>query len=77
MVRFLVQAGTDVNATTDRGVTPLQQAAELGRVAVVVALVEAPADVNAGGGGSTALELAEAGGHGGIVDLLRGAGAVG
>jgi ankyrin repeat protein len=62
---------------TDAGVTALQQAAELGRAEVVAEFVKANADVNAGGGGSTAVALAEAGGHGGIVDSLRSAGAVG
>ena len=75
LVRRLIARGADVQAR-DRGeATPLYQAAYMGRLDVVKALVEAGADVNASAQGYTPLYRAAGVGHLEIVRYLIAQGA--
>jgi ankyrin repeat protein len=60
VVRLLLEHGADINAWTDGGLTPLQEAARMGRVEVVRVL-EHGANVGAKGNeGRTPFEIASA-----------------
>ncbi len=64
MVRFLIDAGADVNYADNYGFTALMIAAEVGHTQIVEMLIEHGADVNyATNHGTTALELAADSGH--------------
>jgi ankyrin repeat protein len=81
VMRLLIRAGTDVNAKTLKGETPLMFSASKGKVEEVRTLVEAGVDVNAAdGSGETALIMTASRGHSdeeaeAITELLLGAGA--
>ena len=77
MVRLLLEAGADANATLPGGETVLMTAARTGRVDAIDALLEHGASVNAreGARGQTALMWAAAAGQVGVVRLLIEAGA--
>lgn len=47
MVRYLVENGANVNATTNLGYTPLHQASQQGRVLIIDLLLGAGAQPNA------------------------------
>jgi ankyrin repeat protein len=47
IVDKLLELGADVNATTDRGFTPLHAAAQQGDKDILIALIKAGADLNA------------------------------
>jgi hypothetical protein len=69
LVRCLVDAGADVNATDNNGWTVLMVASDDGHIDLVRFLVEAGADVNAtDNNGWTALMVASDDGH---IDLVR------
>jgi ankyrin repeat protein len=71
VVAVLIDAGADVNATQPRGWTPLLGAAKNGSLASVERLLAAGADPAArNDDGSSALDLARAGGHTAIVARL-------
>lgn len=71
-VRLRIERGDDVNATDDRGRSPLMLAAARGHVETCRLLLEAGADPAARNReGNTALGLAIEGRHPGIVALLR------
>ena len=71
VVAVLINAGADVNATQPHGWTPLLGAAKNGSLASVERLLAAGADPAArNDDGSSALELARAGGHTAIVARL-------
>jgi len=72
VVALLLQHGADPNTRQQGGWTPLQGAAHLGDAEMVRNLLEHGADPNAANDdGKTALELARAGGHTHLFDLLR------
>lgn len=77
MVRSLVSSpGADVNATNDRGATPLLEAARFGHEDVCRVLIAAGADLKAkDNDGKTALMLALQGDHDQVVRVLKQAGA--
>jgi uncharacterized protein len=76
MVRSLVSSpGADVNATNERGSTPLLEAARYGHDDVTRVLIAAGADVKAkDNDGKTALMLAVQGNHDEVVRVLKQAG---
>ena len=76
VVKYLVEQGADINATTSRyGWTVLHYAATWGQLAVVRYLVEQGADVNAkDSDGDTARGLAEMFGHTAVARYLRSVG---
>jgi ankyrin repeat protein len=72
LARSLLEAGADVNATQQDGVTPLHEAAHTGRVDLVRLLLEHGADPNARDGrGRTAADFAREGGHAEVLAALR------
>lgn len=72
VVALLLQYGADPNTRQQGGWTPLQGAAHLGDAEMVRNLLEHGADrAAANDEGKTALELARAGGHTHLFDLLR------
>jgi ankyrin repeat protein len=80
MLQILIDAGAKVNLAATRGIqrTPLQMAAELGKMAAVQVLIKNGAAINAepaDEAGGTALQLAATGGFIGIAEelLKRGA----
>ena len=74
-VKQYLDAGTDVNAKEENGVTPLHQAAFYGQKEVVELLIAKGADVNAKeGDGWTPLHFAAEGGHNETAELLIAAG---
>ena len=77
MVRSLISSpGADVNATDERGSTPLLEAARYGHDDIVRVLIAAGADVKAQDkDGKTALMLAVQGTHDEVVRVLKQAGA--
>lgn len=77
MVKSLLSSpGADVNATNERGSTPLLEAARYGHEDVCRALIAAGANVKAkDNDGKTALMLAVQGGHEDVVRILKQAGA--
>ena len=76
MVKSLVSGpGADVNATNERGNTPLLEAARYGHEDICRVLIAAGADVKAKDkDGKTALTLAIQGGHDQVVRVLKQAG---
>jgi len=75
-VKQYLDAGTDVNAKEENGVTPLHQAAFYGQKEVVELLIAKGADVNAKEEeGWTPLHFAAEGGHKEVAELLIAAGA--
>lgn len=78
IVRMLIEAGADVNHRyEEQRFSPLLAAASDGDLGIVKMLVEAGADVHARTtGGRTALSMAVEGNHSGIVEYLRGRGAM-
>lgn len=73
---LLSSPGADVNATDERGSTPLIEAARYGHDDVARALVAAGANTKArDNDGKTALMLAVQGGHDEVVRVLKQAGA--
>eukprot|EP00438_Fugacium_kawagutii_P012241 Skav216857 [mRNA] locus=scaffold1042:88560:94433:- [translate_table: standard] len=75
-VRFLVEAGADMNQATNDGAIPLFIAAHNGHIETVRFLVEAGADINqAMNDGATPVLIAAQNGHMEAVRLLVGAGA--
>jgi hypothetical protein len=76
VVKWLIDAGVDVNKQSSGGSTPLQYAAEKGHTHIVMDLIKAGADVNlAGEKGVTPLHQAAHKGHDNIVVALITAGA--
>ena len=77
MVRSLLSSpGADVNATNDRGSTPLLEAARYGHEDVCRVLIASGADLKAkDNDGKTALMLALQGDHDQVVRVLKQAGA--
>jgi ankyrin repeat protein len=77
MVKSLVTSqGADVNATDERGSTPLLEAARYGHEDICRVLIAAGADVKAKDkDGKTALMLAVQGDHEDVVRILNQAGA--
>jgi ankyrin repeat protein len=77
MVRSLLSSpGADVNATNERGSTPLLEAARYGHDDVTRVLIAAGADIKAkDNDGKTALMLAVQGNHDEVVRVLKQAGA--
>ena len=67
----LLKAGADVNSGRDNGCTPLFIAAFNGHEAVLVALLEAGAQMTALDDGRTPLMAATSGGHTSVVAVLR------
>ena len=76
MVKSLLSSpGADVNATNDRGSTPLLEAARYGHDDICRVLIAAGADVKARDkDGKTALMLAVQGDHDEVVRVLKQAG---
>lgn len=76
MVRSLVSSpGADVNATDERGSTPLLEAARYGHEDITRVLIAAGADLKAKDkDGKTALVLAVQGDHDEVVRVLKQAG---
>ena len=76
MVRSLVSTpGADVNATGERGSTPLLEAARYGHEDISRVLIAAGADIKAkDNDGKTALMLAVQGNHDEVVRVLKQAG---
>lgn len=71
IVKILIDAGADVNATTEDGQTALMLASQNGHQEIVNILIDAGADVNATAeDGQTALTLASQNGHQEIVNIL-------
>jgi ankyrin repeat protein len=77
MVRSLLSApGVDVNATDERGSTPLLEAARFGHDNICRMLIAAGANLRAKDrDGKTALQLAIQGNHDEVVRVLKQAGA--
>jgi ankyrin repeat protein len=68
---FFFCVGADINATDAYGYTPLMNAAMLGRVDIVKALIDAGADIQKKGQfGYTALHAAAQNGHLDVVQAL-------
>jgi ankyrin repeat protein len=80
IVKLLLAAGADVEKSLTGGLTPLMVAAEYGHASAVKALLEANADLSItieyNGKDYTALDLAKANRHLGVVALLKKYGAV-
>ncbi|MGD2110194.1 MAG: ankyrin repeat domain-containing protein, partial [Phycisphaerae bacterium] len=78
-VKAAIDAGADVNATTEYGATPLFFAADRGNVEVVGLLLDRGAEVNATDSfyGATPLAWASMSGHAQVVRVLLKAGATG
>ena len=76
MVKSLVSSpGADVNATNERGSTPLLEAARFGHEDICRVLIAAGADLKAkDNDGKTALMLAVQGDHDDVVRVLKQAG---
>jgi len=75
-VKWLIEAGADINALNKSGYTALMLASYLGRTEVAKLLVNAGADVRiTNNDGYTALMLADQYGHKEVAELLREAGA--
>jgi ankyrin repeat protein len=76
MVRSLLSApGVDVNATDERGSTPLLEAARFGHDTICRMLIAAGAKLNARDrDGKTALQLAIQGNHDQVVQVAKQAG---
>ena len=76
MVKSLVSSpGADVNATNERGSTPLLEAARYGHDDICRVLIAAGANLKAkDNGGKTALMLAVQGNHDDVVRVLKQAG---
>ena len=76
MVKSLVSSpGADVNATNERGSTPLLEAARFGHEDICRVLIAAGADLKAkDNDGKTALMLAVQGDHEDVVRVLKQAG---
>lgn len=75
---ILIKKGANINIRGFFGETPLMTASHFGRVEMAKLLVEAGADINARDhNGFTAMDEASFQRHGGIVDLLKKAGAKG
>lgn len=71
VAELLVAKGSDVNAKTRAGYTPLHYAARRGYYNVVDLLLEKGADINAKTeDGRTALDCARAANHADVVELL-------
>lgn len=81
LVALLINAGADVNVKDFHGSSPLSIAAARGYYDIVRLLLENGVNVNERSddpfGGSTALDMAEMGGHRNIMNLLRAYGAEG
>jgi ankyrin repeat protein len=78
IVDKLLELGIDVNATTDRGFTPLHAAAQQGDKDILIALIEAGAGLNAvsdKGMGTTPLQEAAYRGHLTAVNIMLAVGA--
>ena len=76
VLKWLIDAGIDVNNQSSMGSTALQMATEKGHTHIVMDLIKAGADVNlAGERGVTPLHWAAKRGHDGIVVALITAGA--
>ncbi len=77
MVKSLLSSpGIDVNATDEKGTTPLLEAARYGHEDISRILIAAGANIKAkDGDGKTALQLAIQGDHEEVVGVLRQAGA--
>ena len=71
MLATLLKAGADVNSGRDDGYTPLFIAAHQGHEEVLVALLEAGAQMTALDDGSTPLMAATNRGHTSVVGVLR------
>lgn len=75
MVKFLIEAGADVNAKSHYGATPLSLAAEKGHLEITKVLLSHGADINAKDDhGDTALMYAVEFGHPDAVKLLLDSG---
>ena len=74
-VQALLDAGADVNAKNNEGVTALMWAAGVGGTDAVQVLLDAGADVNAKHKSGTALVWAQKKGHTEVVEILKKAGA--
>ena len=75
-VKHHLEAGADVNAKHDNGVTPLHGAVMFGHNEIVELLIAEGADVNAKAeGGSTPLHLSALQGHNEVAELLIAKGA--
>lgn len=72
MARELIDRGANVNARSNRGITPLHRAAQNGHVEIVEMLLDGGAepDIEANDG-ETPLSMAESSGHDAVVSLLR------
>jgi hypothetical protein len=71
MVSRLLLAGANVNKADDDGWTPLLAAAARGHLEIVQALIENGARIDASLKGVSAIDLARAGNHAEMEDLLR------
>ncbi len=72
IARSLIDAGADVNARQQAGVTPLQEAANNGNVDLIRLLVERGADPSAKDDqGQSAADWARKGGHPEVTELLE------
>ncbi|XP_026686087.1 ankyrin-3-like isoform X2 [Diaphorina citri] len=72
MVRYLVENGANVNATTNLGYTPLHQASQQGRVLIIDLLLGAGAQPNATTNhGQTALNIAQKLGYISVIETLK------
>ena len=71
VIKKLIDAGANADATTNSGMTALMVASLTGRTEAVKALIEKGADINIRSkGGMTASDYAKEGENGEIVELL-------